>query len=266
MRIIEDVRQAASSAKVYCANCGAANPAGAAECSECGTTLDQPTNMVLNAVGVIAWPQRALRRVVTTAPVMQAFLIVLFSSAIVLLIQYVGVLVQLNQILGDSGPLRDEIYVIKVLRTPLVNLSGYQLCTNVNCLLADPTPGTFDVIAQVFQSILTWLIFAGAVYLLSRLLYKKEAIANLPGVLALVGIARVTWISFLITLPLLSDQDLSQYGQILILVAAVWQLALLVFGVRFGLKLTWNHSLVVVLLPAVVIVFIFGISAVMLFT
>lgn len=267
MRIIDDVRQAANSAKVFCTNCGAVNPAGQADCSECGNPLDQPTSMLNNAIGVIAWPQRSLRRVVTTAPVMQAFLIVLFSSALVLIIQYIGVLVQLNQIVSDPSPLRDEIYVLKVLRIPLSNL-GYQNVppANVVDLLSNPTPGTFDVIAQVFQSLLTWIIFSGVVYLLTRLFYKKEALPNFAGVLALVGIARITWISFLITLPLLSNQDLSQYGQILILVAAIWQLALLVAGVRVGLKMTWNHSLTVVLLPAVAIVFIFGISAVMLFT
>lgn len=271
MRLIEDVRQAASSANVYCTNCGAVNPVGQVECSECENPLEVPTTMVGNILGVLAWPQRGLRKVVATAPIIQALLVVIAATSLVLIAQTVSVLIQLQSAFTGlpklQSELNSEIYFLRALRTPLTNL-GYSNVpqTNISDFLgASPSPDITTILISFIQGIVTWFLFAGVIYLLARLLYKREAIRNFKGLLALVGFARVTWVAFLLIFPLLGVSDLADVSQILVLLLAIWQLALIVTGVKQGLKLTWNHALTVVLLPAVIVVLVFGLLQLILF-
>jgi len=264
MKLLEDMRQATRSGTVYCTNCGTANPVGKRECSNCDFPLEMPTTLLGNLLGALAWPQRGLRKIVATAPVIQAFLVVLAMSALVLFVQILGVLVQLQNYLNNLGQLRSdiapELYLRNLLRTPLQKLGIPNVpTTTVTELFGNnPAPDVSLIIFTFIQAIVTWFLFAGVIYLLTRTLYRKEAVRNFVGLLALVGFGRISWLGLLIALPIFSASGSADIAQILLLLVAVWQLGLLIVGVKFGLKMSWNHALVAVMLPAVVVIFLLG--------
>jgi hypothetical protein len=200
-----------------------------------------------------------MRRIISTAPVLQAFLIVLGAAAVFIFAQVLSLLLGYQQLFNNLPTLQDEAkaqyYFFDVVATPLRNLL-HQDFPNPSLLGSNPTPDVITVLFFLLQSLITWFLFSAAVYGLTRLLYKKEAVRNFKGILALVGYARITWIPFLVVVVMALNNDLADISQILVLVISIWQLVLIIVGIKQGLNLSWNKAMTVVLLPVVIILFV----------
>jgi len=240
MKIYEDFRRAVSNDRLYCPECGQANPRGNEVCAECETTLLQPVSMLQNVLDVVGRPMRGMKRVAATAPILQALLIVLAGTAIQLLIEALS-LSQFWQYYYDNPDKRTDQFVTAF---------------NDKKLPAHSFEPTQFILALVIFTA-SWVLFAGAIILVARLFYKQQGRLNYNPVLAVVGFARLAYLALLVILATLSFvPSLVEVGNILALLPLFWQLALLIIGVRFATGLNWNRSALVVAVPAILFIFL----------
>ncbi len=133
-----------------------------------------------------------------------------------------------------------------------------------------------DVVVQFFLQAFIQIAFTGifavALQLVARLFFKDQAKVNFKSLYAISLFAQLNQVLLLVLslvpifvtslLPLLYDSGVRRddatnlYLVMLQFVPFLYQLFLLVIGVRFSTTLSWNKSLAVVLIPAVLLRFI----------
>jgi hypothetical protein len=133
-----------------------------------------------------------------------------------------------------------------------------------------------DVVVQFFLQAFIQIAFTGvfaiALQLVARLFFKDQAKVNFKSLYAVALFAQLNQVILLVLslipifvtslLPLLYDSGIRRddstnlYLVILQFAPFLYQLVLLVIGVRFSTTLSWNKSLAVVLIPAVLLRFI----------
>ncbi|MEI7556338.1 Yip1 family protein [Candidatus Chlorohelix sp.] len=111
-------------------------------------------------------------------------------------------------------------------------------------------------------------VFAMALSVVARLFYKEESRTNFKSLFAIATFAQVNLLIlgllYLIPigipslLPILHDPgfsrgDVNIYVIVIQFAPLLWQLALLITGVHFSMKLSWNRSALVVLIPALLL-------------
>lgn len=235
LKFYENVQRQFSATNILCPNCGAANSVEAKQCLKCENRLLKPMPFGLNVLGAFIAPRQAFERIAATAPVKQAGLIVILTIALYLLQQTLGSLFYLESVLADP--------------TSLSNAARDQL-------LGLPSPPTPDLIAILLNYIflfVNYIFLTVSIFYTARLFFREEARANFWSLLAIVGFARITMLArFLIFLPVL---ELAFAG---VVIALLWQLALLTVGVKYSTGLPWTKAALLAGLPLVFFGIILG--------
>lgn len=257
MKLYEDFRAKTSGDKTLCLNCGAANLTGTKSCENCQAALEQPAPFILNLAETVVRPIRAMRRIAATAPVKQAFMVVLLVVPAYLLLQTVSTVNSLNVLLSrldlfGTGP-GSQAFRANPPALPGIGLIDQILTTQRTRLLSSPAPvpGLLEIGFLFLLLTLSWVFFATAVFYTARLIYRNDARTNWISILSIVGFARVTgWAIPLALLPLPGVVT-----QALSLLVLLWQLTIIVIGVKFSTGLSWNRGIMVTIIPALIFYF-----------
>lgn len=232
-KVYEQFQRQLSNDKVVCLNCGAINPLGLENCENCDNALQQPKSLLVNMIETIIRPQRAMARIAATMPVMQAFLTVVAVSSIYLVFQMIGRLTSIQSIADDLSKVTPDQR--KILLDPAFR----------------PVPGLIEILSSYFLLLLSWLFFSLALFYATRLLYRKEAHINFKSLASVAGFGRVvTLFTFLFFIPI------GDFGIALQWLLLAWQVAIDTIGVRFSTGLTFNKSILIVIIPTMLFVFL----------
>ncbi len=233
LKLYDGFRAKTAGDKVECLNCGAMNEAGAKTCENCDKALEQPASLLVNALETIIRPQRAMQRIAATAPIKQAFLVVIAMIAVYIFVGAIITQLALENILNDLNSVSD------LLRKQILELRE------------PPVPGLVFILSNFFFLIISWLLFSLGILYAGRMLYRKEARLNFVSLASIVGFARITTLASLIfILPL------EQFSTILSILLLLWQLGLITVGVRFSTGLPWTRTILIVLIPALLFRFL----------
>ncbi len=236
IKLYDDFRSRTAQDKVMCLNCGAINPAGQTNCENCEQTLERPASFLVNVFETVVRPMRAMPRIAATLPVIQAFLIVLATTFLNLLVQIIGGLRTLEYYFDNPSKLSDD------QRKAILEAK------------APPSIGWEYIAFNSLFLIVTWFFFALSVFYIARLLYRNDARTNLASLLSVVGFARIAGLgTFIFLLPIPSVDIV---GLILSYVILLWQVALMVIGTKFSTGLTWNRATLIVAIPTLLFRFV----------
>lgn len=248
MKLYEDLRSAASGSRLYCVNCAQPNPAGNTTCDECGAEIPQPAPLFKNMFDVIVRPAQGMRRVAATAPLIQALLVIILASAIQYLSQTLSALQFWQKYYNSPSKVNEDFSKF--------NKDYVQLFSENKISSGAPTE-VWSFLIFLVIAIIGAFLFAMAMQLVARLFYKNSVILHLNPLLSIVGFGRVAYLgSLVLVLITWLIPDASDVTSVLSLVPLVWQLTLLVFGVRASTGLNWNRAAVIVLTPALFFLYI----------
>lgn len=234
-RIYDNFRQQLTDDKVMCLNCGELNQAGLENCENCEHKLQQPRNLYINAFQTIVQPIRAMARIAATMPVMQAFLAVVASAAIYILLQTEFYLISLQYAVDHIG----ELWRNEQARTALLD-PNYR-----------PVPGIPEIAINLIVYLISWLFFSLALFYTARLFYRKDARINFKSLASVAGFARlVTLFTFIFFIPV------GDFGYALRILFLVWQVVLVTIGVRFSTGLNYNRAILIAMIPTLLFQFI----------
>ncbi len=240
MKVYENLRLAASRQRVYCPNCSQANPAENEVCDECNSELMHPSGIFPTLLEIIIRPFVGMRRVAATAPLVPAFFMVVLTTSIQFVIEVLSVYQFWLYYYNNPTKVTDPF---------IKNLTEGKLTGTA------PEPWQFFLALLIF--LVSWGLFTGALYLTGRLFYRKDAILHYDALLSVVAFARTGYIGLLVLLVLLLlIPDAAGVGSFLALLPLVWQLSLLVIGVRTSTGLNWNRAAIMVMIPAVFFIFL----------
>jgi hypothetical protein len=240
MNVYQNFREAASGSRLYCTNCGQPNPVENETCQECGTELVRPASFFQNVFDVVARPIQGMRRVAATAPLVQALLVVIAGAAVQVLIQTIDLLRGWQYYYSNPSKIDDNF--IKALNDGRLPTSA-------------PEPWQLLIYLLIF--LISAILFAGAMQLTGKLFYGKETRFNYNSLLACVAFSRVAYVgTLIIALINLSVPDAGAVTSIIGLIPLVWQLALLVFGIKAATGLNYNRAAIVVMTPALIFLFL----------
>jgi hypothetical protein len=286
-QIGEVFRRSTSGEYVFCNYCGAVNHTGEEACENCGEALERPASMLMNCIDTIVRPFRAMPRLVATAPVLQAMLMVVLMIAIyIFMIAFTtktgwdqalvdqATFNQLYPAETDSLPIQDRFlrfffYVNatsaerddrakfdKDFQTELNKHTPEERLTSYTKSLDNPpVPGALFIVSQFLYLLISWVFFALAVYYVGRIFFRSAIRGTVVSLMAVVGFARITNLASLVFL--LSPPVELSYGLTILLLA--WQLGLIVIGTHFSTGLTWGRCAIVVVIPALLFRFLLGV-------
>lgn len=246
MKVYEDFKLAASGTRLYCPECGQPNPADNETCDECGATLLRPASLWQNLLDVIIRPLQGMKRVAATAPIMQALLVVILGTAIQFVVRALGVYQFWNYYF--LHPERADPDFAKANPDYIKLFAEGQIVSNA------PEPWQF--FASLLIYIVSWLLFAGGIYLVTRFFYK-DARLNYTALLPVVGFSRVAYLATLLLVGILIFvPDAQQVVGLISLLPLAWQLFLMIVGVRSITGLNWNRATIIVMAPALLFYFL----------
>lgn len=245
--ILDGWREHASGQKVYCLNCGATNSASQSACLNCEKELERPASLGINLLGLIIRPVPTAQRLVATAPIMQAFLVVLLA--------FTGfmVLISLSQLFVLETVLAN---IAKILGDP--NLD--QVRQFYLKLTEPPTPSIEIILIRLLYSIVQWLLYTAAIYFSLKFFFKQEISRNFYSLLTITGFSRITiFLTFLIFIPVFNIQIFEGFvlGDLFRFIPLVWQLVLILFGVRALTGLSLNRVSLAVIAPSLLFLLFF---------
>ncbi len=286
-QLLGDFWRKTSGDSIICLNCGTSNPLGETSCENCEKTLQRPASTVVNVFDTLFRPLRGMARIAATAPVRQAFVVVIGMIAVYLLVGVISTLLTLNQVepevtnfnrdypaaqdqlapedrfvkftyyLRSTAAVRaDKVKFEQDFKTELDKVKPEDRIRAYNSFLNNPpVPGVTFIVAQLVFLLLSWSFFSISLFYTARLFYRNDTRANMFQLLAVVGFARLSGLSgFLFLIPLPSEAG---YG--LQIAALVWQLGLVVVGVRFSTGLSWNRAAIIVAIPFLIFRFFLNI-------
>lgn len=277
-RIVENFRRSTSGEKVTCLNCGAVNPAGQDKCENCEEPLQKPAPLAVNFIESIIRPMRAMPRIAATAPIMQAFLVVMLMASIYIFMGAYSTLSSLDQLQPELDKFNREypaatdnlkpedrfikfVYYLRAdnnaradktkfnqdFQTELDKIKPEDRLTRYNNFInSPPTPGLLFIVTTYLFLIMSWAFFAIAIFYTARIFYRNDNRGTIPSILAVVGFARVATLGALLFLLPIPNEI--AYGLQIALLA--WQLVLAVIGTRAATGLSWNRCAIIVVLPA----------------
>lgn len=248
MNVFEGLRTAATSTRLYCVNCGQPSSTDHTVCGECGAELLQPAPLFQNLLNVIVRPFQGMRRIAGTAPLIQALLVIILMAALQYLAQTLGALQFWQKYYDTPSKINEDFSSF--------NKDYVQLFAENKISSGAPTE-IWSFLIFLVIAILGAFFFTLGMQLVARLFYKNNVIFNFNPILSIVGFARVGYLgTLLLVLITMLIPDARTIGSILSLIPLVWQLTLLVLGVRASTGLNWNRAAVIVLTPALFFLYI----------
>ncbi len=258
MKFYEGFRQNTSGDKAICLVCGATNQAGTAVCENCSAALPQPAPFFQNLAQVVVQPMKAMPRIASIAPVMQAFLVVILGVLAFLLQGAISSQRQLENLLSavneyNAGKPDTLTNFFVTSDQPKPDLATI-LPKFRDSLITNPIiPGPAWILFYFILLIVSWIFFTIAIFYTIKLLFRRdEPRTKFYSLLSVVGFARIANLAiFIYLLP--SDQTI---GSILSLAVLIWQILLLVIGTKFSTGLSWSKAAIGVVIPVLVMQFL----------
>ncbi len=242
MKVYDNLRLAMSSDTIYCSNCSQPNPIENETCENCGIALIRPASFFQNLLDVLARPLRGMRRIAATAPLVQALLVVILATAAQLMTQNISLLRGWQYYYDNPAQIDEEL--AKALRENRLPTSA---------------TGPFEMLIVFLIFLIGWVLFTGGIHYAARIFYKQEARIKFNVLFSIIGMSRITYLLPLLLLVLsFIVPDIAIAANILVQlrIITIWQLVLVIIGVKAASGFNWNRSTLIVMIPALIFMFL----------
>jgi hypothetical protein len=190
---------------------------------------------------------QGMKRVAATAPLIQGLLVVVLTTTLQLIVRSLSVY-QFWQYYF-TNPDKIAVDFLKSDPNYLTLFAEGKVVSNA--------PELWQLLASLAVYVLSMFLFAGGMYLGIRFFYEKDASLNYMALLPIVAFSRVGYVGLLaLAIVVLVSPEAASVVGIFSLLPLVWQLFLMIVGVRTSTGLSWNRSGIVVMIPALLFYFL----------